>query len=287
MKRLLILLALLFPLQSQAQNVEILSNVPPSVAIEYYGLNTNRLSFINKFGHNSEIDIANPADLWSGGSQTAATDRIYTYEGFIAGYDSLQVVSTSRYDSVSNGGARSVHIHGLDSLWNPQEVEIALEGTDTVNTSEVFRRVFRLHVHVGLGNGVPPDTSSNNGIIIVNTFTGNTRMGQMEIGKNQSQMAVYTIPAGWTGFLTSFYASLEKGTGATAFANMELYTRDFGEVFRLRNEQGLASDGNSHFAHPFPVALRLPEKTDIKLRLDTSTNNVDIVGGFTIIRVKR
>ncbi len=285
MKRLLILLCLLFPTQVQAQNVEIMTKLPLNAYVAYFGLNNDDILQVNKFGHNDDVDIANPADLWSGGSQTVSTDRIYVYGGFLSSYDSVQVASTSDEDSTGNGGATTVEIQGLDSLWNMQTVSINLEGTDTVNTSEVWRRIFR--VVVTAGGGSVPDTSSNNGIIIVNTWTGDTRMAQIEVNKSQTEMAIYTIPAGFTGYILNYYGSLEKATGAAAHTDLELWARPFGQVFQLKHEQGLASDGSSHFGHLFSAPLVIGEKSDIRMRINTAKDAVDVTGGFDLLLVKK
>ena len=281
-KYLALLAVLLMPSMSMAQNIKYDTKLSNAIWIAS-GFDTELIS-VNKFGHNGDIDIANDADLWSGGSQTAATDRIYTYEGFLSTFDSLQVVSTSANDSTGNGGLVGITIVGLDTNWVIQEVAAILTVTDTVTVSELFRRVYRVYGTSGFTTD--PDTSINQGIILVETFTGTTRMAQIEIGKNQTEMAIATVPAGYTCYIEVYHGSMEKSTGATAFADIELWARPFGGVFRIQHEEGLASDGTSRFEHPFKYPIVLTEKTDFKLRVDTGKDAVDITGGMIYILIK-
>ncbi len=283
-KIILSLILLLFPLQLQAQNIDPGTLLWIDAYAEYYGINNSRITTVNKFGHNGNIHINQAADIWSGGSNDAG-NQIYTYEGFLSGYDSVQVVSTSGQDSIGNEGALTLRVVGLDSLWNPQVAFATLTGTDTtVLSGKVWRRVVRLQVEEAFA-----DTSHNNGKIIVNKFTGDIRMAQIDPNKNQSQMAIFTIPDGYIGYIINYYAGNQKSSGAAKFIDIELLTRSniTGSVFLVRHEMGLATSGSSQFTHTFGTPLKISGKTDIKIRSSIpSISGFDVIGGFDMILIK-
>jgi hypothetical protein len=101
----------------------------------------------------------------------------------------------------------------------------------------------------------------------------------MDIGKGQSLMAIYTIPAGCTGYLRLIYFS----TGKSHSIYAQLYTRKINECFRVRHT-GRMFDGLYHKLLDFPIVC--PEKTDIEIRVTGEAANSQVSGGFDLMVVK-
>ena len=110
---------------------------------------------------------------------------------------------------------------------------------------------------------------------------------QINIGNNQTLMALYTVPFDKTAYMVNWYATLNKATAATA-VDLQLVMRPFGEVLQVKNHQSLVNVGTSRFNHVFGTALPIAPKTDIKIEcIETSANGVDISAGFDLILVGR
>ena len=149
------------------------------------------------------------------------------------------ISSSSAADTSAGTGAQTVTVEGVDGT---------AAGTIYVANS-------------GVSSGVP---------------TGIT-YGQIVQGDNQSQMSVYTVPAGFTLFLDDV-----TFTAAIAIANKNVtakfVTRDFGSnTFRTKIIQTVQSN---LLVLPFNYPLGIAEKTDIECRASSDTTNVEVGASF-------
>lgn len=238
-------------------------------------------SVMKKFGRNPVIDTGtDPEDVWDGGG-------IYAFITELAGgsQDSgskLKISSGSTDDDAGGTGALTVDVSGLDANYAEQSETVIMDGQTAVETSGTYTRIFRMIVRsAGTGNG-------NAGIIYAGT--GNITTGvpdniyaQIGIGNNQTLMAIYTIPAGKTGYLTRYYASINKKTTATT-AEIQLLARPDGEVFQIKRHMSIVNLGSSALLAPQGIPEVYAAKTDIKLHCaEVSASTVDLSGGFDII----
>ena len=101
-------------------------------------------------------------------------------------------------------------------------------------------------------------------------------------GQGQTNLALYTIPAGKTGYVKTW----NIGVGAyNDSVTANLYTRevDTGLIFRTRDVMDVP--GGLH-QRIYEVPFRLPEKTDIEVRAIASTGT-NISSTFDIILVDK
>lgn len=213
-----------------------------------------------KFGRNLDVDTTR-VSLWSVGG-------LYPWATMTA-IPTLQVVSADADDTVLGNGARTVEITGLDSNYAIQVQELDMDGQTPVPSGLSWSRVVRMRV---LTAGV---TGYNEGLISMGVSGGAT-IASIPATENQSLMAVYTIPAGYTGYLVDTWGSVAKGKDAT----FSLFTREFGGVFNLRNEISIYQ---AHSHDEWPDPLPLPEKTDIDMRVTSENINTPVRGGFNLI----
>ncbi len=229
------------------------------------------LSIVNKFGRNPDVDTGTvPEDIWDGGG---------VYTGFpVSTAETVQVFSSSANDTSAGTGARTIRITGLDSNYNALSETITLNGTTPVTSTNIFRRVHTAAV-LTAGSG-----DFNAGTITCrhSTTTANVFF-VMQIGRNQTNVSGYTIPAGYTGYIRRIHGSIRSGTGASV--DIELWVREFGAAPRLRRPSSLNQAGE--LDDNIYGGLRLPEKTDVIVRAaSASTNNCDTAAGYDLILVK-
>jgi len=140
---------------------------------------------IYKFGFNTAVGTSEET-VWDAGG-------IYAYAGSAA---VASVVSASTADDLTGTGAQKIKVEGLDANYKFQSVEVDMDGTNAVSTTETWRRIYRAYV-TQAGSG-----EVNAGNITIST-DGTTR-AQISADQGQTLMAVYTVPAGLTGYITGW-----------------------------------------------------------------------------------
>ena len=193
---------------------------------------------------------------------TAATyDTVWSYGGaytFPSTAGIITVTSSSSQDDSGGTGALTVRLQGLDANYNEVEEDFTLNGTVGVAGTVEFLRTHRAFVLTG--------NNDNNNVGNIN-FTHSVGVTcQIVEGMGQSQVTFYTIPAGKSGYLRSFAATMNK--------NQENTVRLFqkkpdGGVFRLASELNLYNS-NMHTTYSIPIYFT--EKTDLEVRTYTGSN---------------
>ncbi|MHA1400160.1 MAG: hypothetical protein ACTSQE_07410 [Candidatus Heimdallarchaeaceae archaeon] len=233
-------------------------------------------SGVNKFGHVEDIDISDvPVDIWNGGSVWVAPTAARTHD----------IVSDDVNDDVGDTGARTINIQGLDSNWELQEEVIPMNGTTNVATANTYVRIFRMYV-VTVGSSL-----TNEGNITATAQVDGTVTAAITTGKGQTLMAIYTIPAGKTGYITKGYTTItrqDKTSGA--MAEFEFRGRFDADVstspWRTLWAGGISVDGSSAYEHSYSPYVAVSEKTDLVFRcIYVSDNNTKIGAGFDIILI--
>ena len=223
-------------------------------------------SVIHKYGHNLNV-ATNYETLWSAGA---------TYS-YLTSATVLKISSSDSNDDDGDAGARTVLVQGLNSDYGEIEEVVTLNGQTAVNTTKEYLRVFRMIVQTVGSEG------DNAGTIYAGTGTVSSgvpanKYASIPEGYNQSMMAVYTIPANKTAYMTQFYCSPDS----QASFQIQLRTRDENGIQRVRNQLHAFQ---SVWFFQYKPYLKITEKTDIEIRAKTSTQNVEFGGGFSLILI--
>jgi hypothetical protein len=247
----------------------------PSQYLEHQGIqiaagNVLHTTILHKFGRNPNVGGA-PETVWEQGG-------VYTY---LTVASTIYVYGADAQDGAAGTGARTVTVQGLDANYNLIEETLTVDGA--VSTKS-FLRVFRAFV-ASAGS-----LQTNKGDLIISTGASGTGTVLAKIatigsgtvyGQGQTNLALYTIPAGFKGFLTNW----NVGVGAyNDSVTANLYTREVGNGLIFRTRDVMDVPGGLHqriYQVPFP----LPEKTDIEVRAIASTGTT-ISSTFDIILVK-
>ena len=222
-------------------------------------------SLMLKFGRNPDIDSGVEETVWEGGDRYP----------FPTTAQSLEVISGSTDDTALGSGARTITLIGLDADYQEQTEVIILNGTTPVAIDGTWLRVHRCSVTTaGSGN-------VNAGLISVRIAGGGTTLLVIGAGNGQTLMAVYTVPAGITAYMLSYYVSA-NATPTPPYADAKLFTRPAAGVINLKHQQAL---GPGYFMHKFEIPFKIEEKTDIYVNAVTNQNNCDICAGFDLILI--
>ena len=224
-------------------------------------------SAVNKFGRNPDVDTANNEDIWDTGG----------FYSFPSAAGTVVITSGSANDTSAGTGARTVLIQGLDASFNEQEETITMNGGTGVNSVNTYIRLHRMIVKTA------GSTGQNQGRILAKISS--TTVAQISTGFNQTLMAIYTIPAGKTGYLSRLYGAVTPAGAAsgTRGGDLILRIRPENEVFQTKMIIGVSSEGTtlSDFAYDQPLVLAA--KTDIRVEYNANDNNTEIHAGFDII----
>lgn len=224
-------------------------------------------SLVHKFGRNPDIDTASGFEaIWNEGGD---------YSGFNAtSAETVEIFSSDANDTSAGTGARTIEVFGLNSSYVLQQETVTLNGVTAVDTTNTYIRL-----HRGIIRSAGSVGSNVGDVTIRQKTTPANVFASVPIGYAQTMVAAYTIPAGKTGFLYNWDVTLDGKTTATV--NARLCIRVFGEVFAVKEERVVT--GN-----PRPYVLpksSLPEKSDITLRADTTSNNTGVSGTFDLLLV--
>ena len=200
-------------------------------------------------GHNPDFDFSTqPEDIWEGGG-------VYP---FLAAAATLAVSSASAADTAAGTGARTVLVSGLNSSYNTITETVTLNGTTPVNTVNQFLRV-NLFTTVTSGSG-----GVNAGDLTLRVTGGGTIQSIARAGYGFGRSAIYTVPAGFTFFMTSAVFSILQ-SGIDNLATFGIAQRSSTGNLRIPIEFQVSS--NAPYMHNTPEGIVFPEKTDVMLRL--------------------
>ncbi len=213
---------------------------------------------INKFGHNPSV-AATLETIWGGSG-------LYPY---MDAADQLQVLSDDDEDGGGGAtGALTIELFGLDANYNPVSETITLDGTTPKTTTKSYLRIFRAIIRTA------GSTGWNIGTITIRDQDTSTTRALIEPFFNQTLMATWTVPAGYSAYITSWYL----GTVSNKNTELTLFIRPFGEVFQAkRHIHIIQSTYNRKLDYPEPAT----EKSEIEIRGMASGGGGDVSVGFS------
>ena len=229
-----------------------------------------------KFGNNATVGDTLET-IWAEGG-------LYSY---LTAATVLKVSSSSTDDTSAGTGARTVQLYGLDGDYNEINELVTLNGQTAVNTTQSFLRINRMVVR-SAGSG-----GANAGVIYAGTGTVTTGVPANVYasvngvtGSNQSLMALWTVPAGYTAYILQYDISNGTTSNTPAVCKLILAVRPYGEVFQSKDVKSLTT--GMHVEETFSIPQKVTEKSDIEVRAISSSNSVsfDISAALEIVYIK-
>ena len=217
-------------------------------------------SQVHKFGAVPSMSNNTAGTIWD------VDDTFYPWSAFSS-------ASTVTVDRASASDAdKQVFIQGLDLNYNIIDDTVTLTNASGNVSTRSFLRVFRAYMH---------DTSATN-VGNIDIKVGSTVVARINADKGQTLMAIYTVPAGYTGYLTQGVATCQYGADATG----DMFVRYFGQnAFRVGHSfEFSGAGGEYHYAFTVPIAI--PEKSDIDIRASVRSNNARLSAAFDLILVE-
>jgi len=223
---------------SMIQSITRLPNGLLGVAANHF----DGLDYINKFGAVPAMSQNESGTVWD------IDDTNYPWSSFAS-------ASTLTVDRASASDAdKQVYIEGLDANYHPINEIVTLTNATGNATTQSFIRVYRAFMTNG--------SADNVGNIDIKVST--TVVARITAGKSQTMMAIYTVPAGHTGYILKGTATCQAGADATG----DMFVRYGGESsFRIAHPFEVSGSGGE-YTYDFPIPMPIPEKSDIDVRAE-------------------
>lgn len=217
------------------------------------------VSVVRKFGYNYSVGTAYE-DVWNQGGT-------YTYQSS---------ASTMYVSSSDAGDTGTMTVEGLDTNWDEQTQSVTLSGQSQVEVGSglTWIRVFRAFNTGGTefaGDIYVAETDSLTGGV---PDTDSKIKAKITSPEEQTKMALWSVPAGKTLYITSIYAGTRSKDKGLRFG---LYVREFGKTF-LDKRLLTAFNGHQHYAYDFPEVIAA--KSDVKIRALSDIAGAECEGGF-------
>ena len=232
------------------------------IRLPNYGLGVAKGQFddithIHKFGAVPAMSQNTTGTIWD------INDTTYPWSSF----DTAGTLSIPAVNASDNG--KSIVLVGLDNDYLELTETVTVSSSGATTTTQSFKRIFRAYVTNG--------SITNVGDIVVQK--GGTTVATIKAGKAQTLMAVYTVPAGKTGYILKGVATCQAGADATG----DMFVRYFGQdSFRVGHTFEVSGTGGE-YNYDFGVPIKIPAKSDIDVRCSVRSNNARVTAAFDII----
>ena len=167
--------------------------------------------------------------------------------------------------SVNTGADKTgttVLIQGLDSTYTSISETLTLNGTTAVVTTNSYLRINSISVASVTSSTMPT------GVITLKDLTDTTTYAQIAAGLGRSQMSIYTVPAGYTLYLSRIDAYTSANGSSADFISYRNYSITSSGVVNTTQQAPFTNIYHAQRVMPRPFT----EKTDIQLQARTSAN---------------
>jgi hypothetical protein len=249
------------------QSFVIFDSITRNGRIEPFDLQVGRNQItghqpVELFGYgNATVGSTALGPLWEGGTVSGGA---YTYPSSAG-----QVVLLSASGATDAG--LIIQVNGLDANYNLLSEKVTLNGSGTATTTNSYLRINGMFVTNGVNAG---------------NITGKIATvlyAQINSGVGQTQMSIYTVPAGYTFYLTYVQGNASIGFTSSAYMTFAEYNKfniattiqDNGYQYTVSGNTTLLSQSPfvQIFEIPYTVPVGHPGGTDIQFQIKASTGS--------------
>lgn len=170
------------------------------------------------------------------------------------------VSATTMHLASSNAGdTASILISGLDSSYTPISETKALNGTTAVVTTKSYFRINSMQVTSG-------SLTNPTGVVTLKDLTDTTTYAQINAGVGRTQAAIYTVPAGYTFYLSRVDANTSLNGNNANFMTYRNYSISSTGVVTITQQAPFTQVYHTQRVMPRPFS----EKTDIQIQMANS-----------------
>lgn len=253
----------------------IISSVTRQGAYEPFELQVSRGQIqghrnVTVFGFNPDVDTTQ-VSVWP----------LPSLITFPASAIQMTVSSTSADDTSAGTGARTVVVQGLDANYNEVTETVTMNGQTAVTmTASLIRVNYAYVATAGSGNGAAGDIYIGTGTVTAGVPA--TTYDIIKFDYNNTTTGSYTVPAGYTGYVSQGLFSTGQAGGSNSVQG-RLLTRGTNNI-RMTAAITTINNGVANYAFEYPLAV--PEKTTIEATAIGSSSNNACSSMFILALVK-
>jgi hypothetical protein len=129
-------------------------------------------------------------------------------------------------------------------------------------------------------------SATNEGTITATATTDSTVTAQINPSEGQTQMAIYGVPSTKVAYVSRYYGSVNKATGAVVEVNFSLVVNEDSatdvDLYIVKSTLGAQSTGSNSFIQSFDPYLRFPGPCILKMQGIASAADTEASAGFDL-----
>ena len=221
-------------------------------------------SVVQRSGHNGDIGNGATESIWVEGG-------IYPFTTWEDTAQKLYVISTSASDT-----GQTIYIEGLDASWNRITETITTNGTTAVATTKNFLRIHTATI-------TSHNTPSVGSITFRLTSGTGTVVAHIGIGLGMTKLSQYTIPAGYTGYITYGDATTFRTGSGNIGSRLNMMVRPYNGTFVAAFTAEVV---NGYYRNDFTVPMVVTEKSDIDVQITADGNGTIATCNYQILLIQ-
>ena len=225
---------------------------------------------VTVFGYNSDVDTS--------------VETVWPYGGLLPFPESalqLSVSSASANDTAAGTGARTVYLEGLDANHNTISEVVTLNGQTAVTTTGSYLHVNNCYVQTaGSGNSAAGTIYFGTGTVTAGVPA--TVYDVIQFDYNSRVTGSYTVPAGYTGYVSQGLFSSGQVSGSNAVTG-RLMSRGASDI-RLTAAVVTVNNGAADYTFEYPLVV--PEKTTLEAQAVGAAANNACSSMFILVLIK-
>jgi hypothetical protein len=236
------------------------------------------ITIVHKFGKNSAVGTSYTPLTISGFYRTPTA------------LTSLEIVSSSANDTSAGTGARTVYIQGIGTGWAEVSETVTMNGTTAVDLANQYFRIYRAYV-VTSGTYATSSAGSHAGDLTIRVDGGGdtwaTINGSSSFPKAQTEIGVYTVPAGYTAYVKEVYLDVESNKAADILMfqrpDADTVSAPYAAMRVVQDFNGVEAEVIEQFSSPLGP---FPASTDIGFMAKVASGTGSVSVDFEILLVE-
>jgi hypothetical protein len=193
----------------------------------------------------------------------------------------MTVSSTSASDAAAGTGAHTIVVQGLDANYNEVSETVTMNGQTAVTMTTAMLRVNYAYVATaGSSNSAVGDIYIGTGTVTAGVPA--TTYDIIKLDYNTTTTGSYTIPAGYTAYVSQGLFSTGQAGGSNAVQG-RLLSRGLNNI-RMTAAITTINNGVANYVFEYPLVI--PEKTTLEATAIGSSSNNAVSSLFILVLVK-
>ena len=217
---------------------------------------------LNLNGYNTDVDAAAAETVWNSDG----------HPSFPASPRQITIASSSANDDDGNTGVQELDVWFINRHKHLVRETVTMDGTTDVALTQHGYRVIKMNAtKVG---------SNNSAVGIITATQGGGILNIIALGQNGVRSAFATIPLGVKGFIGGWHISHTQGSTIENTYSLQVKAMSSENAWRDIDTMYLSANQSLALSHMYEWPLEIPSEHDVRMLVDTDTNNTVVSASF-------